>query len=633
MKKETRRHIALVALLAWVGLGADGLSSACYGPQQAFYALGPHTHLAPFLALATAITVFLISLAYNQVIRLFPNGGGGYKVASVLIRPSAGLISGAALIIDYILTIVISLAAGADAIFSVFPLEYQSYKLPVECCLLVFLTMLNLRGAKESIKILAFIFLGFFITHFLIITLGIVLHFNRLPTVLSSDVQTTLNHTKTFGWLFVVSLFMRAYSLGGGTYTGLEAVSNNVHIFAEPRVKTGTVTMLYMAISLSFVAGGIIFLYLLWNAAPVPGQTLNAVAFREVLSNWPSFTHTGLTILLFFEAGLLVVAANTGFLGAPAVLANMAIDSWVPRQLGTLSNRLVSQNGIVFCSLSAFIVLITTEGSVEFLVVLYSMNVFLTFSTSLLGLVIYWYRERQQQKYWLFKTALSGITLVVCLSILIITLWSKFSLGGWITVVVTTSTILACVIIKRHYNRFYQLKKKINQTLKIPLSHPAAPPASLDPEKTTAVFLVKEIGATLHTMLWVMRMFPNYFHNFVFISAGEVDIGSFGSDAALQKLKSQTDSTLDYLVQYAQMLGFGAESFSSFGTSAVDEIIKLIETVSQKFENTLYFASRYVYPEENWFTRMLHSNITNLIERHLHSLGLKLLVLPLKLKN
>src|SRR3990170_2637407 len=109
MRKETRRHIALVAFLAWIGLGADGLSSACYGPEQAFYALGTHTHLALFLAVATALTVFLISLAYNQVIRLFPNGGGGYKVASQLLGPYAGLVSGAALIIDYILTIAISI--------------------------------------------------------------------------------------------------------------------------------------------------------------------------------------------------------------------------------------------------------------------------------------------------------------------------------------------------------------------------------------------------------------------------------------------------------------------------------------------------------------------------------------------
>ena len=120
--RKRAKHIALIAFFAWVGLGADGLSSSCYGPEEAFLALGAHTHLGLYLAMATAVTVFIISLAYNQVIELFPNGGGGYKVATNLIGPYAGLVSGAALIVDYVLTIAISVASGADALFSLLPL-------------------------------------------------------------------------------------------------------------------------------------------------------------------------------------------------------------------------------------------------------------------------------------------------------------------------------------------------------------------------------------------------------------------------------------------------------------------------------------------------------------------------------
>src|SRR3990167_4538416 len=115
------RHISLVAFLAWVGLGADGLSSSCYGPEQAYVALGAHTNLALYIAMAMAITVFIISIGYNQVIELFPSGGGGYKVATQLLGPYLGLISGAALLIDYVLTIAISIASGTDAIFSLLP--------------------------------------------------------------------------------------------------------------------------------------------------------------------------------------------------------------------------------------------------------------------------------------------------------------------------------------------------------------------------------------------------------------------------------------------------------------------------------------------------------------------------------
>ena len=119
--KETRRHVVLVAFLAWIGLGADGLSSSCYGPEEAFLALGESRQLGLYLAIATAVTVFIIAVAYNQVIELFPSGGGGYKVATSLIGPYAGLVSGAALIVDYMLTIAISIASGVDAVFSFLP--------------------------------------------------------------------------------------------------------------------------------------------------------------------------------------------------------------------------------------------------------------------------------------------------------------------------------------------------------------------------------------------------------------------------------------------------------------------------------------------------------------------------------
>src|SRR5215468_11768845 len=149
---QARKHVTLVAFLAWVGLGADGLSSSCYGPEEAFLALGEHRHLGLYMALATAVTVFIIAVAYNQVIELFPSGGGGYKVATNLIGPYTGLVSGAALIVDYMLTIAISVASGVDAVFSLLPVAVQSFKLWTELGLVLVLLYLNLRGMRESIK-------------------------------------------------------------------------------------------------------------------------------------------------------------------------------------------------------------------------------------------------------------------------------------------------------------------------------------------------------------------------------------------------------------------------------------------------------------------------------------------------
>src|SRR6195256_4331874 len=152
LSQSTRQHIALAAFIAWVGLGADGLSSSAYGPEEAFKALGDHTQLGLYMAIATAATVFIISLAYNQVIELFPTGGGGYRVASSLIGPRAGLVSGAALIVDYVLTIAISIASGADAVFSLLPTGWHDWKVSTGIIAIVLLIVLNLRGMKEAIK-------------------------------------------------------------------------------------------------------------------------------------------------------------------------------------------------------------------------------------------------------------------------------------------------------------------------------------------------------------------------------------------------------------------------------------------------------------------------------------------------
>lgn len=632
MAKSTHRHIALIAFLAWVGLGADGLSSANYGPEQAFLALGQSQHLALYLAMATAVTVFVISTAYNQVIRLFPNGGGGYKVASILLGPYAGLVSGAALLIDYALTITTSVASGTDALFSLLPSSWQGVKLATEVAVLLLLLVLNLRGAKESIKILLPVFLGFFISHVVMIVYGITLHHRDIPTVVHDAYLETSRSAQAIGWFALLALFMRAYSLGGGTYTGLEAVSNNVNILREPRVRTGAWTMFYMALSLSVVAGGIILLYLLWIPSPQYGQTLNAVVFSKILASWPSaYADGALLLLLVAETGILFVAANTGFLGGPAVLANMAVDSWVPKRFSLLSSRLVTQNGMILFGLSAIAILIATQGDVAFLVVLYSINVFITFSMSLLGLSLYWWRERRRQKRWLPHLALSTFALIVCSVILCSTVLSKFESGGWITLATTGAAVTLGLKIRGHYRKFNQMKNRLNEELKLPLAKSTSSPPLIQVNKPTAVFLVSEIGAAMHSLLWVQRMFPNYFCNFVFISHGEVDIGSFGSMEALNNLKQQTDSTIDYLSKFSQNYGIATEAFCTYGTDPVDHIFKIAERVNRKYPNSIYFASRYLYPGENWFIRLLHSDMTNILQRRLQLLGVKMLVLPLKL--
>ena len=207
LSQSTRQHIALAAFLAWVGLGADGLSSSAYGPEEAFKALGDHTQLGLYMAAVTAATVFVISLAYNQVIELFPTGGGGYRVATRLIGPRAGLVSGAALIVDYVLTIAISIASGVDALFSLLPTAAAPYKLGAELALVALLIVMNMRGMKESIRILLPIFIGFFVTHTFLIAYGILGHSQGLSLVVPSAMHETTELVHDIGWVAALSFF------------------------------------------------------------------------------------------------------------------------------------------------------------------------------------------------------------------------------------------------------------------------------------------------------------------------------------------------------------------------------------------------------------------------------------------
>ena len=633
---ETRKHLALAAFLAWIGIGADGLSSSAYGPAEAFLALGTHSQLALYLAIATAFTVFVISLAYNQVIELFPNGGGGYKVATRLVGPYAGLVAGAALIVDYVLTIAISVASGVDAIFSFLPATHQIVKLEAAFAIVVLLILLNLRGMRESIRVLAPIFLGFVVTHFVLIAYGIASHGAGLRAEVDATIRETHDLAQQAGAFFVIALFLKAYSLGGGTYTGIEAVSNNVNMLKEPRVRTGKWTMMLMALSLSVTAGGIILLYLLWDVKPSEtGQTLNAVVFGDIIESLGfhgTASHALLTVVLLFEGALLFVAANTGFLGGPSVLANMAVDRWAPNQFSSLSSRLVTRNGILLMGVAALAVLVWTEGYVSLLVVLYTVNVFITFTLSLLGLTFLWWKRRRDDPRAHRRLALSALALIITAGILAVIVVERFLQGGIVTLVITSSVVMVGLMVRRHYGRVRELTHRFEREHRWRRQDLSGDQPALDPAAPTAVFLVSSNrGIGLHMVDRVEALFPAHFRNFVFVSVGTVDSESFGSDQALRTLQYETRATLDSLVNYAQVLGRGSCWYDAYGSDRLVELERLSMKVRGEFPNGVYFASRLVFAQEHWWNRWLHSQTPLAMQRVLNGHGVELVILPVAL--
>ncbi|OGT41155.1 MAG: amino acid transporter [Gammaproteobacteria bacterium RIFCSPHIGHO2_12_FULL_37_34] len=626
---QIRRHVALITLLAWVGLGADPLSSSCYGPEQTYLALGQHTHLALYIVVLVVMTIFIISIGYNQVIELFPSGGGGYKVASKLLHPYVGLVSGAALIVDYVLTITVSIASGADAVFSLVPIWWSAYKLPTEALAIIFLLTLNLRGVKEAIQTLLPIFLGFIVIHLSLIIYGITAHSQGLTMLAPIAMHETRDLIQSVGLLSMIGIILHAYSLGSGTYTGLEAVSNNVQRLAEPRIITGKRTTFCMAASLSVMAGGIILLYLLWDVKPVPGQTLNAVVFHSILgSSW--LGELLLIITLGLEAGLLFVAANAGFAAGPNVLANMAVDGWVPNRFRHLSNRLVEQNGLIIFGIAALIILIWTTGSVALLVVLYSINVFITFSLSLLGIFVYWIKHRAS-KAWLWYALFSGFACIITTSILGITLFYKFRAGGWLTIVITSTLIVICLLIKMHYRFVAKKLEELDSLLQQPLIERDISPVAIDPYLPTAIIFVNTPSVAMHTFLSIQRLFPNQFKNYVFLCAGAIDVESFSGQAELEAMQTKANHLLDYLVKFCYQHELAAEGYVAFGTDTINELKKLADTVGDKYPNAIFFASQLIFSRENMITRILHNQAPLILQHHLHFQGKKLMIIPMRI--
>ncbi|MCX6567816.1 MAG: APC family permease [Candidatus Aminicenantes bacterium] len=570
--------LALIPILAWIGLGADGLSSASYGPEEAFKVLGKHTYLAVALAVATALTVFI-----------------------------------------------------GDAIFSFFPPSYQPFKTPFEILAIIFLVVINLRGIKESVTMLAPIFIVFILTHVLLIGYGILKHIPEIGAVAGNVRSGFQGGLVTLGFGGMALLFLRAFSMGGGTFTGIEAVSNGLQIMREPRVHNGKRTMVYLSLSLALTAGGILICYLFLGVSPVAGKTLNAVLAGRVFGGW-SFGGVLALITIFSEGALLLVAAQTGFVDGPRVMANMAVDYWFPHRFASLSSRLTMQNGVLLMGGAAILLLLYSRGRISTLVVMYSINVFLTFSLSELGMSRFFIKNRRKEPHWKKHLPVHLTGLTVCLTILIVTTLEKFTRGGWLTLVITVVVVVLCYLIKGHYNKVRTGVRELDDML-VAIPHKGVyntDPA--DAKEMTAIQLVSGYnGFGVHTFLSIIRGFPGLYKNFVFISVSEVDAGAFKGTEAVSCLDGSTCEALKKYVDLARRLGFPAESRHDVGIDVVETASALCQSVAHAFPRSTVFAGQTVFRRPGIINRILHNETAFAIQQELRWKGITTVILPIRI--
>ena len=441
------------------------------------------------------------------------------------------------------------------------------------------------------------------------------------------------------------ALLLKAYSLGAGTYTGLEAVSNSMPVLREPRVATAQRTMRYMAWSLAFTAGGLIVAYLLLGIRASGEKTLNLVlteAFVDGIGfgegHWLGTGFIFATLLS--EGALLIVGAQAGFIDGPRVLANMAHDSWVPRWFSNLSERLATHNGILLMGAAALAALFYTHGNIHILVVMYSINVFLTFSLSMIGMCRHWYLLRRTNPLWRRRLALFSVGAVLCLAILAVSIGEKVVMkaivgdySGLMPVVVTGSCVILCFLIHRYYDKVGLSLRRLDESLSrlTPTGEPNL--VEPDPAQPAAVILVGNYsGLGIHTMLNAIRFAPDHFKSFVFISVGVIDTGNFKGSGAVDALRDHCIESLHQYVDLGRRLGMPSSSVLAVGTDAVDELEHTCLEIARKFPKSTFFAGQLVFQKDTWLHRFLHNQTAYSLQRRLQWAGVPMVILPTRVR-
>jgi amino acid transporter len=538
------------------------------------------------------------------------------------------------LLVDYVLTIAISIASGADAFFSLLPSEYQSWKLPFACAGIAGMTLLNLRGVRESVVVWAPIFFGFILTHAVAILIAIGLHLGDFTAVSDrTGAQFAQAHAELgLGGIFV--LLLRAFSVGAGTYTGIEAVSNGLPVLREPQVETGKRTMTLLGLSLGTTVFGLLIAYLLTDVRPVEGKTLNAVLFETITATWPEWLGTTfVTASLICATALLFIAAQAGFLDGPRVLATMASDRWFPARFAALSDRFVTQNGILLMGASAFAVVTATGGSVGLLVVLYSINVFLTFSLSQLGMCRHWLAERRAGRPWRGGFATNGTGLAVTSTILAALTALKFHEGGWVTLVATSAVITLAWLIRRHYYRSLRSITKLEierADLEADLDRHAIP----RPEGVgrTAVILCNGYnGLGVTAFFRIFRMFPRTFGRCVFVHVGLVDAGSFKGAAEIDTLRAATEEQAERYAALCRRVGLEADVKCALGHDLLTTIQEQVAEALREHPEAVVFAGQLAFQRETVWTRLLHNHVAFALQRIYCRLGVPFVIVPVQI--
>ena len=475
LPSERLEHERLDKKTALAVLSSDAISSVAYATDQILLVLGGTIgvlaigYVTPISGAIVAL-LLLVGMSYRQTIRAYPNGGGSYTVARANLGTGPGLVAGAALLTDYILTVAVSVAGGVAAITSAY---HGLIPHAVAMCvsLIVVLTVVNLRGVRESGAVFRLPTYAFIVMMIALIGLGLLHLFAGTAVPLSGAAPETPRAPSSLTGFALGFLLLRGFAEGCAAMTGTEAISNGVQAFREPAQRNARTTLSWMVAILATFFLGVSYLAHHYAVMPTAEQTVLSLLGRQVFGHGVVYY-----VFQYSTFAVLVLAANTAFADFPRLAGILANDGFLPRQFAARGDRLAFSNGIIALALVAMVLVVMFAGNTSRLVPLYAVGVFVCFTLSQAGMVVHWTRSRDPG--WRWRAWLNGIGAAATGFASIIQVVTKFTEGGWIVVAIIPAIIWLLVAVRRHYAEFADVVRFTGHSPILPLHHSVVVPVN-----------------------------------------------------------------------------------------------------------------------------------------------------------
>jgi amino acid transporter len=572
--------------IALAVFSSDALSSTAYATEEILFvvAVGASSlalglsKLVP-IAIVVAGLLAIVIVSYRQVVFAYPNGGGAYVVSKENIGEMPSLVAAASLMVDYVLTVAVSISAGVAAIISI-P-EFSSlatHRVELGIGLIVLITLLNMRGVKESGRIFAIP------TYLYMLIFGSLIVYGLFRSITGDISPIPYNPelaetSRDVGGTLTLFLLLKGFSSGAVALTGIEAISNGVPAFRRPESRNAATTLVWMGVLLGTLFLGISILA--HRLAPFPShdRTVIAQLGLQVFGNGAIFV-----FLQFATAAILVLAANTAYNGFPSLSSLIAFDGYLPRQLMNRGDRLVFSNGIIFLAGAAALLLLAFGGITNALIPLYAVGVFTSFTLSQSGMVRHHLKLREP--HWKRSATLNGIGATATLVVLLIVAITKFTSGAWLPIVIIPAIVILFKAIKRHYTN-------TAERLRVPPDY--TPPK----KRHTVVVLVEDVNAgALEALAYATSIAPDHLL--------AVKVVADGSDAEqFEKKWSEYGITVPLEIVTTPTGDFTAATLA------------YIDEVQNRWENDIVNVLIPEFFVQHWWGHLLHNQSTLILKGRL----------------